>query len=397
MHGPEPPAAGRLVALVSAAHFVSHFYILVLPPVFALVRADFAVSYTELGLALTAFNTVTAALQTPAGFLVDRISPRAVLVGGLLLGAAALGLAGMVESFWLFVALYGVLGLANTVYHPADYALLSRLPVERLGRAFSIHTFAGLFGSAIAPATMLVLAQAFGWRGAFYASSAVGLAVAALLLVAGASLAAPTKRAAEPHAPPAGDWRVLLAPAILVNLFFYIALAIGNGGVQNYAVVALGALYGTPLALANTALTAYLGLAALGVLIGGFVAQRVPRHDAVAVIGLATQALAIGAVALIDTGAALLVALLALAGLAHGLIMPSRDMLVRAVTPPGAFGRVFGFVTTGFNLGGMVAPLVFGWLMDRGNPRAVLIAAGASAGVAILTLVLRPRPRREPA
>ena len=80
----------RLVAGVSAAHFVSHFYMLVLPPLFAFVRADYAVSYTEIGLALTMFNAVSAVAQTPAGFLIDRINARLALVAGLLLGAAGL-------------------------------------------------------------------------------------------------------------------------------------------------------------------------------------------------------------------------------------------------------------------------------------------------------------------
>ena len=77
----------RLVAGVSTAHFVSHFYMLVLPPLFAFVRADYAVSYTEIGVALTMFNAVSAVAQTPAGFLIDRINARLALIAGLLLGA----------------------------------------------------------------------------------------------------------------------------------------------------------------------------------------------------------------------------------------------------------------------------------------------------------------------
>src|SRR6266498_304234 len=96
----------KVITLVSAAHFVSHYYILLLPPLFPLVRAEFGVTYVELGAALAAFNVIAAAMQTPAGFLVDRVSARAVLVGGLVLGAGAFGIASLLSSFWAFVAMF---------------------------------------------------------------------------------------------------------------------------------------------------------------------------------------------------------------------------------------------------------------------------------------------------
>jgi MFS family permease len=73
--------------------------------------------------------------------------------------------------------------------------------------------------------------------------------------------------------------------------------------------------------------------------------------------------------------------------------MPSRDMIVREVTPPGSFGKVFGFVTTGFNIGGIVAPLVFGAIMDHGSPRLVFLVVAACTLVAIATVASRPRRR----
>src|SRR5258708_4470223 len=115
----------RLIFGVCFGHFVSHNYIMLLAPLFIFVREDYGVSYTELGLALTAFNVLSTVLQTPTGFLVDRVSARLVIVAGLLLGASAFAVAGLVHSFPVFVAMFAVAGIANTVYHPADYALLS--------------------------------------------------------------------------------------------------------------------------------------------------------------------------------------------------------------------------------------------------------------------------------
>ena len=172
-----------------------------LPPLFTLVRADFGVSYVQVGLALTVFNVISALLQTPAGFLVDRVSARAVLIGGLLCGAAGLAGASLLSSFWGFVAMFALLGLGNTVYHPADYALLSRhVSPSRMGKAYSIHTFSGMLGSAAAPATLLFLASAYGWRGAYMASALLGVAVAALLVVFGGALAGAEPERAAPKA-----------------------------------------------------------------------------------------------------------------------------------------------------------------------------------------------------
>ena len=148
------PSHVRLIAVISAAHFVSHYYILILAPLLPFVRDAYGVSYTEIGLALTAFNVVTAALQTPAGFLVDWLGARVILIIGLLIGAVAFVIVGLVDSYWVLVAMFGLAGVGNTVYHPADYALLSQhVPSERIGQAFSVHTFAGMLGLAAAPAS----------------------------------------------------------------------------------------------------------------------------------------------------------------------------------------------------------------------------------------------------
>src|SRR4029079_14128182 len=193
------PSYVRLVGVVRAAHFVSHYYIILLAPLMPFVRDAYGVSYTEIGLAFTAFNIVSAVGQTPAGFLVERVGARAfvvpglpdggrvgaraLLVAGLLTGAAALILAGLIDSFRMLVAMFALMGVGNTVYHPADYALLSQhVPSERIGQAFSVHTFAGMLGSAVAPASLLIMQSQWGWRGAFIGAAVLGIAVAAVLI-----------------------------------------------------------------------------------------------------------------------------------------------------------------------------------------------------------------------
>ncbi|MFL9826548.1 MFS transporter [Rhodoplanes sp. SY1] len=385
----------RVVMAVSAAHFVSHYYILALPPVFEMVRASFAVSYTELGLALVVFNVACAAGQTPAGVLADRIGARRVLVAGLALGGLALAGAGLVSSFWLFVVLFGLGGLANAVYHPADYAALSeRIAPERIGRAYSIHTFAGMMGGAVAPPLMLFLDSQIGWRGAFVASALPGLALAAWLALAGRSILPVTPRptaARGTAAEASGSVRLLTSPVILLNFVFFALFAVFQLGLQTYSAVALVAAHGLPLAAASLALTAYLLASAIGVLLGGLPVGRIsPAGLTIAgmlVVAACTVALGIGTV-----GTVAAVLLLGLAGLAGGMTMPARDMIVRAVTPPGAFGKVFGFVTTGFNLAGVLGPLLFGLLMDHGRPGGVFLVVAGACLLSILTVLGGRKP-----
>ena len=383
----------RIVGVVSAAHFVSHYYILLLAPLLPFVRADYGVSYTEIGFAFAAFNIVSAALQTPAGFLVDWLGARILLVGGLVIGAAAFTVAGLTHSFWAMVAMFALAGVGNTVYHPADYAILSHhVPSDHIGQAFSVHTFAGMLGSAVAPASLLLMQSLWGWRGAFVGAGILGFAVAALLLAVRDN--AGIKTAAAPRAADAATavgWRLLLSPAILLNLVFFVLLAMMSGGMYNYSVVAFGALYGTPVTTANAALTGNLLLSAIGVLIGGVLVGRTTRHGLVAALGLAGIALFIALVAEIDVGSLALIAAMSAAGFCSGVIMPSRDMIVREVTPPGSFGKVFGFVTTGFNIGGVISPLIFGAIMDHGSPKLVFLLVAAFSLIAIVTVVARPR------
>jgi FSR family fosmidomycin resistance protein-like MFS transporter len=384
----------KLIASVSAAHFVSHFYYLVLPPLFAFVRADYDVSYTELGIALTVFNVASATLQTPAGFLIDRVDARMALIAGLMLGAIGYTVAALVDSYWVLIAMFALIGFGNTVYHPADYTLLShRISPERASHAYSIHSFAGMLGSAAAPVSVLFMHSLFGWRGAFFGAAILGTIVAAVLFMQRETTAQAS--AAKPYSSAASGvtWRFLFTKPILMSILFFMFLATSSFGLQNYSVVALGELYGTAPVTANAGLSAFLVLSAFGVLAGGWIAGRTSQHAIVAVLGLAASGLSIVFLGLAGLPTLLLIFAMSFAGFCYGAVMPSRDMLVRAVTPPGAFGKVFGIVTNGFSIGGIVSPLIFGALMDHGQPRTVFMLIGACSLLAIATVMTTPRQR----
>jgi len=394
-----PANDARVIGLVSSAHFVSHLYGLLLPPVFALIHSDWGLSYQQLAVVLATYSVVSAAVQTPTGFLVDRLGAGPLLIAGLLLGSAAIAVAALIPSYWALVVCFGVAGLANTVYHPADYAILSHAVARnRMGQAFSIHTFSGLLGFAAAPPLMLISARLWSWRGGLLVAAAIGLAVALVLLAQRHALAAIPGAPAQRQRIPGGEgWRLLMTPAILKNLAFFTMLALAGGGISNFSIVALVALYDTPLWVANSALTGFLFMAALGVLAGGVIADRTRHHTRVAAIGFALSAAVIFAIGTVPLGAMPLIALMAIAGLLSGIIQPSRDMIVRAVTPAGSFGKVFGFVTTGFNVGGVIGPFLFAWFMDRGEPRAIFLAVVAITLVSLLTVSTTRLPAPKPA
>ena len=404
----DPAAAKRwhdakVIALVAIAHFTSHVHIMLLPPIFGPVKEAFGVSYIEVGLALTAFNVASALLQTPAGFLVDRIGPRLMLTGGLLLGAVAIAAVAVLPGYWFFVVAYALIGLANTVYHPADYAILSAtIDPRKIGKAFSIHTFAGYLGSGVTPAMVLACAALWGWHGAFLFAAGLSFAVALLIIVAGGVLPRTIPKPAAPdQGSTKGDAKVgldlLLSGPILRNLLFFFCLAMANGGIQTFSVVGRAAIHSTPASVANVGLSAFLLISAAGVLLGGIIADRTPHHEWVAAIGFACTSTMAILMAWVDMPAAILIGVMSLGGLLNGVIQPSRDMMVRAVTPAGSFGKVFGFVSTGFNLGGMTSPLLYGWLMDRHEPRAIFMIVVVFILLALVTAITRAKPQAKAA
>jgi FSR family fosmidomycin resistance protein-like MFS transporter len=380
----------KVVSLIAAGHFLSHFYILILPPLVPLLRGEYGVSYTALGLALAVLNGTTGLTQAPVGFLVDRFGARNILIGGLAVFALATGLIGLFPTYPALLVLMVLAGLGNSVFHPADYAILSAsVNVDRMGRAFSIHTFGGYFGFAAAPVTVVFLAGLFGWQWALMICGGAGLLVALLMLANSEVLlddsARHLARAAQRRRR-GGDLRLLLSVPVLTSLAFFVMLALSHGGLTSFGVSALESLYRVPLVEANAPLSVYLFVSALGVLAGGWAADRTDRHDWLVGACMVLVAIMVAPVAAFTPSLVLVSVLLGVAGFFSGAVAPSRDMMVRAITPPGASGKVFGFVTTGFNIGGLITPLIFGMVMDHSEPRLVFWLVAILSLLTVITV-----------
>jgi MFS transporter, FSR family, fosmidomycin resistance protein len=299
--------------------------------------------------------------------------------------------AGAANSYALLALGVALAGFGNSVFHPADYAIMNaRVSAGRLGYAYSAHGVVGFLGYAVAPLFSVGLAVAFNWHVALIAGAALGLVLLVVLLAGGRHLEVRREAVAGPREPLLKGGRVLLAAPVLLCFAYFTIYAAGLSGVQSFGVAAVIEQYGVSPTFASGVLTAYLIGAASGILAGGFVATRVSRHDVVAAAGLAASGLVIFLVAGgMVPGSALQVAF-ALAGFGSGIIAPSRDMLVRASTPPGATGRVFGFVYSGLDVGFFVTPVFFGWLLDRQMPQAVFYAVFGFMLLAMLMVLQLP-------
>ncbi len=374
----------KSIGLIASGHGFSHFFMLALPPLFPLMRADLDVNWTALGLILTVYSVATGLAQLPAGILVDRIGARPVLLAGLAVQAAAFSLVVLFPGYWSLLALMFVAGLGNAVFHPADYAILAaRIEPERQGRAFGIHIFSGYAGWVIAPPAMLFLTAIWDWRTACSIVGVLGLlfvAVAALFRDALSDAAVRGKPGSEERGEKRSAARTTLstitAPAVLLFFLFFLALATGTAGIMSFAVVALVELYDASLEMANAQLTGYFTAAAVGVLIGGVMADKVKNHEKLAALCFIASAAFLGVIALKILPIAYVAAPMAASAFTVALVSPSRDLMVRNICPPGTIGTVFGFVTTGFSIGTAVGPPVFGLFADIGLPEMIFWLSG---------------------
>ena len=393
----------KVVGVVSAGHFMSHCYSMILPPLFPILHVELGVPYTALGLLLSLKSLSFGLMQLPAGILVDRFGARLMLVYGFAIILACYLLVAFSSSFWVITALLVIAGIGDSVFHPADYAIMNgSVSDARMGRSFSAHITAGYLGMGVAPAVVLFMIGAFGmsWRTVIVVFVAAGLVCILGLFTQWRHIHEDGRRARKKAAPAAGatgdtpeqtTWQavkeILTSMPMLFLLLFFSFQALGSGAFKNFAVAGLVSLHGTSLEAAGGALSGFLLATALGAIGGGFVADRFGRHAATAAVGLAISAGIPVLVGVVNLHYMMLTFAFTLAGLLQGIIRPARDMMIRAASPKGAIGKAFGFVNSGQAFGGTIAPLAFGAMLDIGAPEWLFYSSAIFLGVCMLTVL----------
>jgi MFS family permease len=390
----------KILGLISTGHFMSHFYFMALPPLFPFLRDAFGVSYTELGVMMSAIYGTSTITQIPIGLMVDRFGARVILTLGLVIMAVGVGLMGLAPNFWVMVALGVCAACGNSVFHPCDYAILnSSISEARMGRAFSAHNFSGQLGTAVAPAVMTALAVWFSWKVALVAAGLFGLLVMLGLTTQWSGLrddAIPKKKKAKAEEPAADQQTgrsglaLLFSRQLLIFFMFFLMLSMTSQGMQSFSVASLINIHGMSVPTASIALSAYLFTMAFGVLIGGELADRTKRHDIVAGVVFVASAILTALIGAVDLGFVLLIGAMILLGLGQGIIRPARDMMLRSAAPKGTTGTVFGYVSAGITAGSALAPIPFGYLIDNGHPAWVFYLISIFMVISLVT-VATPR------
>ena len=385
----------RVIGLISLAHGSSHFFHLVLPPMFPWLKDAFALSYAELGLLMSVFFVVSCIAQASSGFLVDRIGARPVLFSGigLLILAALVYSQGNGYAMLLIGAV--IAGCGNGIFHPVDYTLINhKVSPPNLPYAYSMHGVTGYLGWAAAPAFMVAIAQLADWRIAFLSAALMEACILVILWLNKSYLvdnvkerhesAKANSQAANPNGAPESAFAFLKLTAVwLCWIFFFLSMA-STSSLQSFAPSALFNVYQVPIDVGSFYITLLALGSAGGVLFGGYLAAKLQAPERIVSSCLS---LTIAMCLLLGTGliSVNLIPLIFVAlGFGYGVVAPSRDLLVKTVTPKGVAGRVYGIVYSGIDLGAAVGPFIFGFFMDAGLPKALFL------GIALFQLMIIP-------
>ena len=374
---------------------MSHYSQLVLPPLFYLMHQDLGISFAALGLTITLINASGAIAQLPIGFLVDRFGAKLILILGLLVKTFSIGAMALTSSYEMILLLAILAGLGHSVFHPADYSILmSSIDERRMGKAFSIHTASGTAGTAAAPIIIVLIAEFWDWKVAVISVALLGAITGIGMILQGKIIHDHVGRdlSAENDFTVLQGMKLLLTPRMLILYLFFLTTAMISIGLNAFTVTSLIEIYNTPLIAAGAALTVFATAGVLGVLCGGFIADKYDRHSLVAATAFCLSAIITILMASFHLNHLILLVCFGSIGWLLGIVRPARDMMVKAVTPAGNAGKVFGFMSTGHLIGGIIVPVLYGWIIDQGETLWIFWITAILMLLAMLT-VLSPKQK----
>ncbi|MDP6572494.1 MAG: MFS transporter [Rhodospirillales bacterium] len=382
----------RVSTLIGLSHGASHFYQLALPPLFVLINAAEGISFTRLGILTGTFYVTSALCQPPSGFLVDRFGARVVLLSGLALMAGSTALMGVVAYYPVMLVLSLLAGAGNSVFHPCDYSIMNATVSEkRIARAFSFHMFGGYIGYAMAPLAMTAIGTYAGWRPAIVLAGLIGLLIFACLWRGSRDFRDSShdrKESGDADETLGDSIRMLINLPIILCWIFFLIIAMGIIGLQTFTPALLKDIYGFDLETGGAFVTVMLFGVTIGVLCGGYLADYLRKPDRVVMWGYSSAVLVVIAVWRLELDVTQHYIAFAVIGFMYGVVFPSRELLVRAATPKGASGRVFGLVYSGMDFGSATSPVLFGWFIDTGIPRSAYLCVAIMWAVSIAIMVL---------
>ncbi|OZI71116.1 MFS transporter [Bordetella genomosp. 12] len=378
----------QIILLIGVAHSSSHFFQLVLPSLYVSLGNEFGLDFARLGLLVSVFYVVSGLGQASSGFIVDRIGARPVLWFGLSCFVLSAIVIGASTGYGMLMLAAAIGGVGNSIFHPADYSIINhRVSPARLGHAFSVHGLTGNLGWALTPVFITTITLLANWRVAAFSAAAL-IAFILLLTVLGRDLLGapnPSRDADTAAAPQPSAWQTLTAllarPALWGAFLFFAFTSIALSSVQNYTIPLLGQLYDLSRVTASSALSGYMLASALGMAAGGFLVSATPRTERTVTAALLMAGLTLVVLAMGWVPASLAALVVGVAGFCAGVAAPSRDMLIRRVTPKGATGSVYGLVYSGMDVGSALGPLGFGLLLDAGLAQGPWIGAGLAFAI----------------
>ena len=380
----------EVIGLVGLAHSSSHFYQLILAPLFPWLKLEFGFSYAELGFLMTIFFVISTLTQAVAGFWVDHSGPLKVLLFGLVSLCVSAIILSVSNGYLVLLLGSALAGLGNGVFHPSDYTLINRrVSSARIPHAYSMHGISGALGWAAAPAFLVSLTSLFGWRSALLGAALLVALIVGLLLVRRRTLLGSIEDQAQEKLnkkqQSAFSISFLKLPAVWLCWGFFFLTALSLGGVQSFASAALRMLYDLPVALSTTAYSTYMLASAGGMFVGGFIAAKAKFPERVIMWAfILAGGLSVLISFVLVSGATVLI-LFTLMGFGVGMAGPSRDLMIRQATPKEASGRVFGIVYSGLDLGLALGPILFGMLMDWRQESLVFVMIAVFLWASLLT------------